>query len=124
MATDFAIRIRLDEAGSGGVPSTQVLDVVQSVIQAIRQNTLAISNAASYTAGDRTYNALISVNTVTTADYGIEILIDSAVAASVKARILRDILAALAAYTLALTTLATTYAAGTTSVNQITITVT
>lgn len=126
MATDFGIRVRMDEGGTGGVTSDQVTDIDRKVLQAISGETIAIthSSTGAYVAGDRTYNAVIDVNTITTADYGIEILIDSTVSASKKAEILRKILQVLASFTLVLSALNTTYAAGTTSKNQLTLTVT
>ena len=124
MATDFAIRVRMDEAGSGGVPSDQVPEVVRKVLQVVESETLAITHAASYAVGTRTYNVVVDVNTITAADYGIEILVDSTVTASKKATLLRKILQVLSAYTLALSALNTTYAAGTGSTNQNTVTVT
>lgn len=124
MATDFAIRVRMDENGTGGVTSDQIPEVVRKVIQILGSESLAIAHAASYTAGNRTYNAVVDVNTITTADYGIEILVDSTVSANKKVELLRKVLQILSTYTLALSALNTTYAAGTTSANQNTITVT
>ena len=124
MATDFGIRIRMDESGTGGVTSDQIPGIVKSVIQVLESESLAITHVASYAAGSRTYNATIDVNTITSADYGIEILIDSTVSAGKKASLLSKILQVLSAYTLVLSALNTTYAAGASSTNQIIITVT
>jgi|TARA_Y100000310_G_scaffold345865_1_gene471859 hypothetical protein len=124
MATDFAIRIRIDENGSGGVTSDQIPIILQKIIAVLNAQSLVLTHAATYTAGDRTYNAVVDVNTITAADYGIEVLIDSTVSASKKASILSRILQVLANFTLVLSALNTSYVAGSTSVNKSTITVT
>jgi len=54
-------------------------------------------------------------------NHGIEILVDDGESADFKANALRRIIHALDKYTLALTTLATTYAAGSTSTNMTTV---
>ena len=123
MATDFGIRIIMDENGVGGVTSDEVAKVVQKAIQLLAPETLVITNAVSYTGGNRAYNVSLSLNTITTADYGIEILVDATVSTNRKVAILYKILNALSIYTLTLVLVAT-YAAGTTSTNQNTITVT
>ena len=124
MAVDFGIRIRIDEGGTGGVTTDQTPGIVIKVIQLLERETLVISHAAAYAAGSRTYNAVIDVNTVTVADYGIEVLIDSTVSANKKTGILRKILQVLSSFSLTLSALNTTYAAGSSSTNQNTITVT
>jgi len=123
VATDFGIRIIMDENGVGGVTSDEVAKVVQKAIQLLAPETLVITNAVSYTGGNRAYNVSLSLNTITTADYGIEILVDATVSTNRKVAILYKILNALSIYTLTLVLVAT-YAAGTTSTNQNTITVT
>lgn len=123
MATDFGIRIIIDEAGTGGVPSDQVPEVVQKIIQLLRSDTLVLTHAAGYVAGSRTYNVTLSLNTITSADYGIEVLIDSGVSVNRKVAIVSKIMQCLSGFTLTLV-LATTYAAGSSSTNQNTLTVT
>lgn len=56
-------------------------------------------------------------------NYGIEVLVDAAVSADKKAELVRRLLQVLESQTLSVA-YATTYAAGTTSVNQQTLTVT
>ncbi len=93
MAVDFAIRIIMDEGGTGGVSADRIPEIVRRVIQVLEPETLALTHAQiTYTAGTKVYNAAISVNTVTVADYGIGIEIDSTVSTSKKADILRRII--------------------------------
>lgn len=58
MATDFAVRVIMDSAVVG---ADRVPELVRRVIQVLESETLALTNAATYTAGDRTYNLVVTV---------------------------------------------------------------
>jgi hypothetical protein len=117
----FAIRIRMDEGGTNGVTSDQIPTVVQKVLGVVSSDTLVLTHAVSYVAGDRTYNVVIDVNTVTTADFGIDLNISTNVSSSRKAAILASVIQKLSSFTLTLSALNTSYSAGSTSVNEVTL---
>ena len=56
--TDFAIRVIMDSAivGTDKVPS-----ILRRLIQGLESEVLTIAHAAAYTAGDKTYNLVITV---------------------------------------------------------------
>ena len=58
MATNFAIRVIMDSAVVG---ADVVPELVRRVIQVLEPETLVLTNAATYTTGDRTYNLVATV---------------------------------------------------------------
>ena len=123
MAVDFAIRVIMDEGGAGGISADKIPEIVRRVIQVLEPETLALTHAqTTYTAGTKVYNAAISVGTVTVADYGIGIEVDSTVSADKKAEILRRVLQVLESESLSVAT--GVYAHNADSKNQIVLTVT
>jgi hypothetical protein len=123
MATDFAIRILMNEGGSGGVTSDQIPTIVQRVLGVVSADTLVLTHAAGYVAGSRTYNATIGINTVGTPNFGIALDIDANVSSSRKAAILASVIQKLSSFTLTLPALNTSYSAGGSSANEVTLTV-
>ena len=52
------MRVIMDSAVVG---ADRVPELVRRVIQVLESETLALTNAATYTAGDRTYNLVVTV---------------------------------------------------------------
>lgn len=55
---DYGIRVVLDETVYG---TNKLPNLVQRILQALAARTLTIANAATYTAGDRAYQVVITV---------------------------------------------------------------
>jgi len=91
MAADAGVLIRFDtsEITNG---ADVIAGIVRKVIQVLEYRTLALVHNASYSIGSTAANLQISVGTISTADYGIHVRIDSSVSADVKADIVRKLI--------------------------------
>lgn len=120
MAVDYGIRVVMDESV---ITSAEVPKILDRILRILDADSPVITFAAAYAAGTRTYNATINVGTVTSADVAYEILVDAAKSNDFKSELLRRILHVLSDKTLALAALNTTYATGSSSTNQVTLTI-
>ena len=119
MATDFAIRVRMDVSNLAvGKP----MEIVRRVLQVLETETVVITSTTAYAAGSRVYNTQIDVGTIGTTDYGINIDVDAAVTDDKKAEILRRLIMTLESETITTTT--GVYSAGGSSVSNVILTVT
>lgn len=105
-----------------GVSDDKKADLTSRVLQVLQMETLSVSHTASYSAGTTSKNEATITNGASV-DYGIRIIMDSAVVGTNKvADILQRLIAVLTSETIALTH-AVSYVAGDRAYN-LTITVT
>ena len=120
MATDRAIRVRMDISN---LASSKPMELVRRVLQVLETETVVITHdQATYVAGSQVYNELISVGTISSADYGIAILVNAAVTADKWATIKLRVSMTLDSESI--TNVTGVYSANADSKNQITLTVT
>ncbi|KKL62270.1 hypothetical protein LCGC14_2186880 [marine sediment metagenome] len=120
MATDRAIRVRMDISN---LASTKPMEIVRRVLQVLEPETVVITaDQASYVAGSQVYNEQIDVGTIGTPDYGIAILVDSTVTPDKWAQIKMRVALTLDSESITNTT--GVYSANADSKNQVVLTVT
>ena len=120
MATDRAIRVRMDVSN---LASNKPMQIVRRVLQVLETETVVITaDQAAYVAGAQVYNELITIGTTGTPDYGIAILVDSGVTADRWATIKLRVSMTLDSESITNTT--GVYSANANSKNQIVLTVT